>query len=521
MAKKTTSKTLPCIHRKGDCHQLIVDGSQLILLAGEMQNSSASSLEYMEKHGCWERFTGFNCNAALVPVYWELVEPSEGRFDFSLVTGIIHAARRRGLRLVLLWFGTWKNSTSSYVPAYVKTDLRRFPRCQAAPGRNSRTISPFSQAACQADSRAFAKLMEHIRKIDADQQTVLMIQVQNETGLLGADRDYSPLAEKRFGQQVPADLMKYLCGHLDEIHPSLRAQLARPAAGRNGSWSETFDSLAGEAFMAWHIGQYVESVIAAGKSVYPLPMFVNAWLGGDVPAGVYPSGGPVARMLDVWRAAAPSVDAFAPDNYAADFKGVCADFARPFHPLIVPESVPPRAAQQAFWTIAQCKGLCFSPFGIDHPHCWPDNDWQAEGLAETYALLREMMPLITAAQAQERIRGVLQTDRAEDRVSLGGCELTIRYMGKSGDGHSPGAGLILQLGDDEFVVAGRGFSVAFVPGSGQGGQADFLWAEQGHFQKGKWIADRRLNGDDTWDCTLRLTDGPELSARRGKLYRHR
>lgn len=517
---KKTSKTLPRIERRGECHQLIVDGKPLILLAGEMQNSSASSLEYMEKHGCWERFKTYHCNAALVPVYWELIEPAEGRFDFSLVEGIIHAARRHGLRLVLLWFGTWKNSRSSYVPAWVKTDLERFPRCQTVPGHNSRTISPFSAAACQADARAFARLMKHIKKIDAERQTVLMVQVENETGLKGADRDYSPQAEKHFEQKVPSSLMKYLYDHLPEIHPRLRQLLCRPMASRSGSWSEVFDSLACEAFMAWHIAKYVESVTAAGKSAYPLPMFVNAWLDGDRPVGVFPSGGPVAKMLDIWRAAAPSVDAFAPDIYDPDFKGVCADFVSSCNPFIVPESLPGPAAQQAFWAIAQSKAICFSPFGIDHPHCWPAWDGRPEGLGETYGLLREMVPLVTAAQAQDRIRGVLQTSHDEDRAGLGGYELTVRYIGKCGDGRTPAAGLVIQLNQDEFIVAGRGFSVMFTPGPGEGGHTDILWAEQGHFLNGKWIADRRLNGDDTWDCTLRLTDGPEMSIRRGRLYRH-
>jgi hypothetical protein len=362
--------------------------------------------------------------------------------------------------------------------------------------------------------------MQHIKKIDAEQQTVLMIQVENETGLKGADRDYSPQSEKQFQQKVPSDLMKYLRDHLPDIHPILRQRLDRPMAGRKGSWSDVFDSLASEAFMAWHIAKYVECVTAAGKSAYPLPMFVNAWLENDSPAGVFPSGGPVAKMLDIWRAAAPSVDAFAPDIYDPNFKGACAGFVRSFNPLIVPESHSGPAAQQAFWVIAHGKGLCFSPFGIDHPHCWPAYDWHADGLAETYDLLREMMPLVATAQAEDRIRGVLQTSQADDLVHLGGYDLTVRYTGKIGDGRAPGAGLILQHDQDEFIVAGSGFSVMFAPVPGQGGHADILWAEQGHFLKSKWIADRRLNGDDTWDCMLRLSDGPELSVRRGKLYRH-
>ena len=486
MSKKKL-KALPRIQRNGGCYQLMVDGQPQILLAVEMQNSSASSLEFLEKQGCWKQLKSYNCNAALVPVCWEQVEPEEGHFDFSLVDGIIRAARRHGLRLVLLWFGTWKNATSSYAPAWVKTDLQRFPRCQLAGGRTSRTISPLSQEACQADSRAFARLMEHIHKIDRAEQTVLMVQVENEVGLLGAERDFSPEAEQVFRQPVPAELLHHLRDHWDELYPTLRENMDRAFLGKKGSWGKVFHALAGEAFMAWHFARYIENVVAAGKAAYGLPMFVNCWLDSGSPPGVFPSGGPVAKMLDIWHTAAPSVDAFAPDIYCPEFAQVCTDFNRPFNPLIVPESLPEKAALQAFWAVAQGKSLCFAPFGADSPHCWPDWNWQSEDLNDTYALLREMMPLITAAQAEGRIRGVLQASEMETRLQLGDYQLCVHFNHKSGAGWPPAAGLILQLGPDEFVVAGRGFSVAFAPAPDRGGNADFLWAEEGRFRQGKWV----------------------------------
>lgn len=523
MLSTSMSKTLPLIRRNGACHQLIVDGEPFILLAAEMQNSSASNLQYMERHHCWERLVAYNCNAALVPLYWDMIEPEEGQFDLSLVDGIITAARKYGLRLVLLWFGTWKNATSSYAPAYVKTDMERFPRRRLANGLNSQTISPFSEHACQADSRALVRVMEHIRQVDADRQTVLAIQIENEIGVPGGDRDRSAEADRQFGDPVPRPLLEHLRREWDDLHPTLASHVERSTLETGGTWTDVFAAMADEVFMAWHFARYVDRIAAAGKEVIPLPMFVNACLEESNRPGEYPWGGPAAKLIDVWRPAAPHIDAIAPDIYFADFKGICAEFARPWNPMIVPESAPRPAARQAFWVIAECKGICFSPFGIDHPHCWPQCGWQSDGLAETYALLREMMPVVTAAQAEGRIRGVLQmsADESEACTALGDYEMAISYLRNDNEAaRPPAAGMILQFGEDEFVVAGHGFSVCFTLTKECGGQADFLWAEQGYFEAGQWIAERRLNGDDTWGCSLRLPAGPGISCRRAKIYRY-
>src|SRR5258706_12868875 len=187
---------VPHLDYNGGHPRLIVDGTPFVILGAEVNNSSASDLQFMAP--LWARLAGYHCNTALVPVSWELLEPVEGTRDFSLVDGLVDGAREHGLRLVLLWFGTWKNAVSQYVPAWVKTDISRFARARDAEGRNTRMISPFSRACQDADAACYAALLRHVREIDGGHGTVIAVQVENETGILGPVRDFGPEANAAF-----------------------------------------------------------------------------------------------------------------------------------------------------------------------------------------------------------------------------------------------------------------------------------------------------------------------------------
>jgi len=105
-----------------------VDGKPFLALAGELLNSSATSVEYMK--AVWPKLAEAKLNTVLAGVSWNQIEPQEGKFDFRVLDGVIEGARAHNLRLVLLWFGTWKNGLSSYPPDWVKKDFERFPRAQ-------------------------------------------------------------------------------------------------------------------------------------------------------------------------------------------------------------------------------------------------------------------------------------------------------------------------------------------------------------------------------------------------------
>src|SRR5215207_7340449 len=188
-AHNRTNDGMPQLRRHGSATQLIVDGCPFLVIGGELRNSSSSSIEYMQP--IWQRMRDLNINTVLTPVSWELIEPTEGQFDFKLVDDLLRDARSHDLRLILLWFGSWKNGMSSYPPVWVKQDIGRFPRAQFRSGETIEVLSTVAEANWQADARAFAALMQHLTEVDSSEHTVIMVQVENEVGVLGDTRDYS------------------------------------------------------------------------------------------------------------------------------------------------------------------------------------------------------------------------------------------------------------------------------------------------------------------------------------------
>jgi hypothetical protein len=369
---------------------------------------------------------------------------------------------------------------------------------QLVPGQNANALSCFGVESREADTRAFAALMRHIRDVDRGTHTVLAMQVQNECGVLGAPRDVSPLAEEAYAQPVPGELTAYLHAHRESLVPQFRAMWEEAGARDAGSWDEVFGGAsaggaAAEVFMAWHISRYVNAVAAAGKAESDLPMVANAWLklGPTEPAGFYPSGGPVYTMLDVWKAGAPQIDVLAPDIYALNFREVCAAYTRPDNPLFIPEAHrDERSATAAFYALAQHSAICFAPFGIDSAQ-------QPHPLADTYRLLVEMMPLLTERQGTGRMAGFLQLEDDECwQVELGGVHLTARPRSPRLPGRAPAGGMVLDLGQGEYAVAGRNMFLEFGTAPGRT-DVEFLWLEEGTFAGGTWVPGRRLNGDET------------------------
>ena len=525
--------SLPYLRRHNGRVQLMVEGAPLRLLAGEVHNSASSSLAHME--GVFERALALECNALLVPVSWELCEPREGEWDFAIVDGLLEGARRRGLRLVPLWFGAFKNSFSTYAPPWVKTDLARFPRAQIAPGENVGALCVWSDEAARCDARAFAALMRHLRQRDAEQQTVVMVQVENEVGLLRAPRDLSPLSQRAFESEVPSQLLDYLTGQRAELRSELRAHWDERA---RGDWRASFGAGADEVFMAWGFARFCERVARTGRDEYDLPMLVNAWLvqfAGQEP-GKYPSGGPVAHMADVWRAGAPSIEVLAIDVYLDDFKGVCADYARDGNPLLVAEARRDESvAAKAWWSFGAHDALCYAPFGIESVGLAPHGVDPLDGivalgsqgnsasahsavlLRETYRLLRDMAPLLDKWGGSSHIAGVMQTGPDDETLELGGYRLTLQYADQDAiaQGRAPAGGLVIAPAEGEFIVAGYGFRVKFASLDQNQPHVDFLELWEGDFHGGAWIAGRRLNGDEG---ALRLNAMP--GARRARVYRY-
>lgn len=474
--------------------QLMVEGRPFLILGGELHNSDSSSLEYMKQ--IWPRISELNLNTLLTPISWELIEPQEGHFDFTLLDGIVSAARQYRLRLVLLWLGTWKNGVSTYAPLWVKTDTERFPRVKDARGRSLDAVSPLSIAARDADAKAFGAVMQHIRQIDKDQHTVLMVQVENEVGLLGPSRDHSAQAEQAWKWTLPAGLVDYLNGQARTLLPELAKLLGTTPVPKSKTWLEVFGttSEADEIFMAWQYAQFVKYVVAAGKREYPIPMYVNAWLvqSPDQQPGLYPSGGPVPGVMDVWRAGAGNIDLFAPDIYLPNFNEVCESYTRSQNPLFIPEAVNESiSGAQVFYAIGRFHAIGYSPFAIEDLNA-------GAPLQKSYAVLAQLSPLILAHSGMGEMVGILQPQNTHNAFMFDQYTFNVTSAEREpGDPDLPAYGLIIKTSPDHFVLAGAGLSIAFTSTSPEKPYAGIASVDEGRFGENRWISGRRLNGDET------------------------
>jgi Domain of unknown function (DUF5597)/Beta-galactosidase len=516
------SNGAPHLEIRGASTQLLVDGKPFLMLGGELHNSSSSGLDYMKP--IWPGLAAMHLNTVVTPLSWELIEPEEGKYDFTLVDGLLAQARDNNERVVFLWLASWKNGMSSYPPVWVKRDTKRFPRVMIA-GNEVNILSTFGHATQEADARAFAALMTHLRQVDP-QHTVLMMQVENEVGVLGASRDHSPVAEKAFAGQVPPELTHYLEEHKESLYPDLLALWEQNGAKTSGTWEEVFgaSSRTDEIFMAWNYAKFVQAVTAAGKTAYPLPMYVNTWLGGgDTKPGDYPSGGPQPRVVDIWRAAGSSIDIYCPDLYASDFSGWTARYHRAGNPLFIPETNGgPAGASGAFYAIGEHQALGISPFAIDGyiPGGWaakldPDNE-----LSAAYAALGSISPLLLATTAPGMMHGFqLDNNHPSVELEMNGYTLEVSLDDIFGRRAERGYGLIVATGPGAFIGAGKGFRVGFhvrTPGAPPVGLAAI---DDGEYRDGQFVFSRRLNGDENDQGQYWRFDPQRIHIERATLYR--
>jgi beta-galactosidase GanA len=513
---------IPHLEHAAGSVQLYVDGRPMLICGGELGNSSASDMGYLRP--LWSKFTDMHLNTLVAPVYWDLLEPREGQFDFSLVDSLMNEARLHQLKLVLLWFGTWKNSMSCYAPAWVKTDESRFPRARSAAGRPEEIVTPFSANVLNADKKAFASLLQHLKETDMHWRTVLMVQVENEIGMLPEARDHSPQADAVFHAPVPAKLIEWLKHHRDSLEPELRQLWGAGGNKTSGNWEDVFGKgpATDELFMAWYYGVFVETIARAAKAIYPLPLYVNAALNapGRLP-GQYPSAGPLPHVLDVWKAAAPSIDFLSPDFYNPNFRYWADRYTRPDNPLFIPEHrFEPGVDAKAFYAFGHYHAIGFSPFSIEsteHP--------AGEPIGKCFDIVRQLMPLITVPTPQGRVEGVLLSrDSATCQLEMGGFkitaahDLTLGWSPKSKEEHWPlTGGIIIALSDSEYYVGGTGIVLTFQP-SATGRRAGILRAEEGRFVDGQWRPGRQMNGDqDHQGRHIRIPEG-EYGIQRVRLY---
>jgi beta-galactosidase GanA len=402
----------------------------------------------------------------------------------------------------------------------VKLDNQRFPRLTTKDGTTSYSLSPHYASPLEADKKAYVALLRHLKAIDGDRHTVIIMQPQNEMGVYGSVRDYSPKANALFAQQVP---------------PALLSRLNKQA----GTWSQVFGDDADEFFYAWSIASYVDQVAAAGKAVYPLPTYVNAALKEPIKPqspGSYPSGGPTWNVIDIYKAAAPHIDVLAPDLYTPEsdsYEATLKHYRRPDNALFIAESGNKEVYARYLFSALGQQAIGFDPFGFDYTgyanYPLGAKNWGPEGVkpfARVYGLFAPMAREWAKLSFESEVRGVSEPDdHSAQEIDLGPkwtAKVTYREWqfgeqkwNPKGDfpdhSETPGGGVVVaKLAEDEYLVTGLNARLTFGAGKDLKDRVMMLdRVEEGRFENGKWIMLRVWNGDQTSDG-LNFTDRAQV-----------
>ncbi|MRG45190.1 hypothetical protein GFS24_08690 [Chitinophaga sp. SYP-B3965] len=495
----TAQKPLPSFVKKqqGKGYSFLVDGKPFLVLGAQLWNSS--SWPYiMEK--TWPQLRELQCNTLEAPVYWQNVEPEPGKYNFRELDSLIAGARRENIRLILLWFGSYKNGSSQYAPEWMLSRPDLYPRMKDAGGGELQLLSPVAQANLDADKKAFSAMMRHLKKTDVKEQTVILVQVENEAGSLGTDRDYSDVANAVFNSAVPAKLVQQL-------------------GKKSGTWKEVFGVDAPESFNAYHIARYINEVAEGGKQEYALPMYTNAWLREHrfQRPGDYPSGGPTSNMLHIWKATAPNMVLLAPDIYQNNLAAIddlCTKYSGPDNPLFIPETGKgPDFARYHFHMLGNYDALGVAVYGIDPFSADPHDERRKEklddkfaGIAANYRLLRGALNEVMALQGTGRLKAVIEEhNRPDQLVNFDGYDILFTYGFPTWkkDRSPSGRALVAQLAENEFLLIGFDAKFQFRPTYGSGAQsAEIVAVEEGYYSEGKWVRKRFWNGDEVYHSTL-------------------
>jgi len=510
-------RPIPRIVKKDGRFALFVDDAPYLMLGAQVHNSSTWP-NMLPK--VWPAMEYLNVNTVEMPIYWEQFEPWQGQYDYTTIDTVLEQARQHHLRLVLLWFGTWKNGSQHYMPEWMKLAPDHYPHMVDKNGQAVDSPSPFAAASLEADKTAFTAFMRHLKSADPE-RTVIMVQVENEAGTWGTLRDYSSTAQKLFEAPVPPEVLTAM--QLKINSPSL-------------NWQEAFGPEGEVCFHAWSVAKYVGQVAAAGKAVYPLPLYANAALRDPLKPGApgsYESGGPTDNVLAIWKVAAPALDILAPDIYQNDpaaYLRVLELYRRDDNPLFVPETGG-AANTRFFFSALGLQTIGFSPFGMDYSRghdTSPGSRQPDEFLAwaMNYRLIGPMEREIAELNFEGKLKAVAEVaPKVTETLPFGDWNAVVSYgatrNGQAiGNAEPTGRALVARLSDNQFLVTGFFCRVDFRPagtdqqrksqhvidGTGQIPSAlidgkwqhrQFLRVEEGTYENGVFNFVRIWNGDET------------------------
>jgi hypothetical protein len=504
----------------------MVDGKPFYPIGGQSRNSSGYNDK--ESETAFKAIKLLHGNTLQIPVYWDQIEPEEGKFDFTAVDALLASARQNGVKLIILWFATWKNGNMDYAPAWVKTDKQRFRRVISSAGKDIWVLSSHCQANLKADQKAFVTLCKHLKAKDSAEKTVIALQIENELGILGSDRDYGPEAQATFDSAVPLKLLAAM-----KTAGKGRVYDIWEKAGRkeSGTWPQVFNWEAGELMTAWSGANYVNSIAESGKTAYDIPMYINVWVmeqgQGAIAGETYPSGGSVTKVLDIYKWFTPHIDLVGPDNYQDDsrsFESICASYSRDDNPFFMPETV---GDQNMFRAIADYDSIAFVFFGVEHivgEGGAVRTEYQT--VVDNVRCTAAVTPLLLKHQGTGNIHSVIQEDLSIGQsLDLNGYSGIVQFgkgrTSRAGKDwrHSigwatlreqtnpnRGRGLVIQASRNEFYLVGTNYRLFLRPEptldkvQGRLLAADdgyLVSVDEGHFERNnEFVADRRRNGDE-------------------------
>ena len=503
-----------------------IGGKPFFPLGGQSNNSSAYNKQ--ELKSAIDGVLAVGGNTLEAPVYWEQIEPVENEFDFTSADELFNSCVQAGLKLIILWFATWKNGEMRYVPEWVKKDTKRFERAVSYFSSPMNVLSSHCEENLKADSKAFSELMKHVSELDPNLETIIAVQVENEPGILGSDKDYSKKASEDYSKQVPTGLVKFI-----KAHPQGEAYRIwqENGAQNSGTWIEIFGLHGDEMGEAYSIACYINAVAREGKKILPVPMSVNVWMGehGWHIPGFYPAGGAVLRTIDIWKYATPNIDVIAPDIYLGnftDYKKACEIYTRDDNPLFIPESgANDQNALNMIRAIADygCEG--YFAFAIDSVL---DAEGSMRPGAKNFTLAlqttKNIAPLLLKYRGTGRIHSLVQEPYQQmESFEFESFICAALFAGQGGlfvgKDHRyyqdptlteglPHFGYIIEAAPGEFYISGhmhlyfapkkspdwnhvnKGVSPSYTP-------VDYLSVEEGILdEQGNFSATRKRNGDE-------------------------
>jgi hypothetical protein len=464
---------------------LYVDGWPFAALAVETHWADLIYGRYAETLHAYDHLfpaaKALGLNAVKVPIKWSMVEPKKGVYDFCYLDHVKAMAERNGLRLVVGWFGhyasgdgnIYRNLTGEvFAPMYVVEDDVTYPRAVDADGiAHHNAISYDYEPIIEVETAAFRAFMEHIRAVDEETHTILLVQVENEIAVFGADRrnrrewrDHSPASNKRFEETGFADDLKY---------------------------------------SAWRLSTaWIRRLTDVAAQVYPIPTFLN-YVGGEIVDWMV--GGAPGEDVATYMENCPNL-AFVGLNLYASRQSSVADFRAWLDAYRVSRNLPaitetnsdagPNAPRLAYLALGEYGAPIFAPWALHVSYPTPYEPYVLEGdtlahggpaLRDCYLSLRKALAPIAYYAGTGRLAVFMSPFPGEAHAEtrdVAGAEVRFSC---AGDGQA----IVIHAGEGEFLVVGYRCGVAISTPTARWPAARRIRVECGAWEEGEW----RSEGD--------------------------